>query len=81
MTAPLDKRFNPKKEDPDWYKDESKAPKTIAAKIDVELEQQILMIRKDLMSEKMAQLGAISVPYEGERRGKNQLRVFGQSTG
>lgn len=61
-------RFKQKKEDPEWYKDESKAPKNIAIKIDAELEQQILMIRKELMNEKMAQIGAISIQYECERR-------------
>lgn len=62
-------RFKQKKDDPDWYKDESKAPKNIPAKIDAQSEQQILMIRKELMNEKMAQIGAISIQYECERRG------------
>lgn len=34
-----------------------------------ETEQQILIIRKELMNEKMAQIGAISIQYEFERRG------------
>ena len=37
--------------------------------MDAELEQQILIIRKELMNEKMAQIGAISIQYECERRG------------
>ena len=61
-------RFKQKKDDASWYKDESKAPKNVAVKIDVELEQQILIIRKELMNEKMAQIGAISIQYECERR-------------
>ena len=62
-------RFKQKKDDPDWYKDQSKAPKNIAVKTDAEMEQQILIIRKELMNEKMAQIGAISIQYECERRG------------
>lgn len=62
-------RFKQKKEDIDWYKDESKAPKNIAVKTEAAMEQQILIIRKELMNEKMAQIGAISIQYECERRG------------
>jgi putative transposase len=62
-------RFKQKKDDASWYKDESKAPKNIAVKTEAEMEQQILMIRKELMNEKMAQIGAISIQYECERRG------------
>jgi len=62
-------RFKQKKDDPGWYKDESKAPKNIAVKTEAETEQQILIIRKELMNEKMAQIGAISIQYECERRG------------
>ena len=61
-------RFKQKKDDPGWYKDESKAPKNITRKTESELEQQILIIRKELMNEKMAQIGAISIQYECERR-------------
>jgi putative transposase len=61
-------RFNQKKADQIWYKDESKAPKKVAKKIATETEQQILLIRKELMQEKMAQIGAISIQYEFERR-------------
>lgn len=63
------KRFEQRKDATDWYKDESKAPKNIARKLDEELVQQILIIRKELMNEKMAQIGAISIQYECERRG------------
>ena len=62
-------RFKQKIDAPDWYKDESKAPKNICIKTDAELGQQILLIRKELMNEKMAQIGAISIQYECERRG------------
>jgi putative transposase len=62
-------RFKQKKGAPNWHNDESKAPKTIAKKVNIETEQQIIIIRKDLMNEKMAQIGAISIQYECERRG------------
>ncbi|GAC1590205.1 MAG: hypothetical protein NVS3B8_03980 [Chitinophagaceae bacterium] len=52
-----------------WFKDESKAPKKINNTLDAEIEKQILFIRKELMNEKMAQIGAISIQYECERRG------------
>ncbi len=37
-------RFKQKKDDPGWYKDESKAPKYIAVKTEAEIEQQILIV-------------------------------------
>ena len=43
-------RFKQKKDEIDWYKDESKAPKNIAVKTEAEMEQQILIIRKELMN-------------------------------
>ena len=62
------KRFNEKK-DSDWFKDLSKAPLNIQKTLTEEIEQHILLIRKDLMNEKMAQIGAISIQYEFEKRG------------
>lgn len=62
-------RFRQKKDAANWYIDQSKAPKTVAKKIPGQTEQQILLIRKELMHEKMAQFGAISIQYECERRG------------
>lgn len=62
-------RFKQKKQDSNWYKDESKAPKNTSQKLDAYVKQQILIIRKELMKEKMAQIGAISIQYECERRG------------
>lgn len=62
-------RFKQKKDAANWYIDESKAPKTAAKKIPDQTERQILLIRKELMHEKMAQFGAISIQYECERRG------------
>jgi hypothetical protein len=52
-----------------WFEDESKAPKKVNSTLDAEIEKQILFIRKELMNEKMAQIGAISIQYECERRG------------
>lgn len=63
--------INRYKDDPngEWYKDKSKAPKKRNRKLSEETEQQIISIRKDLEEEKMAQVGAISIQYEFERRG------------
>ena len=56
-----------------WFKDESKAPKKVSGILAPQAEQQILFIRKELMNEKMAQIGAISIQYECERRGINPI--------
>ena len=61
------KRFN-EKNAVDWFKDESKAPRKTSIKLAEEIEQQILLIRKELMQEKMSQIGAISIQYEFEKR-------------
>ena len=37
--------------------------------MEAETEQQILIIRKELMNEKITQIGAISIQYKFERRG------------
>jgi hypothetical protein len=65
-------RYNNRK-DEDWYKDFSKAPIKTNKKIDDEIEQQILLIRQELMNEKMSQIGAISIQYEFEKRGIKPL--------
>lgn len=56
-----------------WYQDESKAPKKRNQTLSRETEQQILLVRKELAKEKMAQIGAISIQYEFERRGIKPL--------
>ena len=66
------KRFNEKK-DSNWFKDLSKTPLNIKSTLTEETEQQILLIRRDLMNEKMAQIGAISIQYEFEKRGIKPL--------
>jgi len=63
------KRYNQDPGNSNWFEDESKAPKKTNGKLAAETEHQILLIRKDLMKEKMAQIGAISIQYECERRG------------
>lgn len=63
--------INRYKDDPkgEWYKDKSKAPKKRNRKLTEGTEQQIILIRKELEDEKMAQVGAVSIQYEFERRG------------
>jgi transposase InsO family protein len=63
------KRYKSHPSDINWFKDESKAPKKVNSTLNGELEKKILFIRKELMNEKMAQIGAISIQYEFERRG------------
>ena len=53
----------------DWWVEQSRAPINRAKKTNSELIGQILQIRRELMNEKMAQTGAISVLYELQRRG------------
>ncbi|MEP7317286.1 MAG: integrase core domain-containing protein [Panacibacter sp.] len=67
------KRYKTNPDDVNWYEDESKAPKNVTNTLDAETEKQILFIRKELMNEKMAQTGAISIQYECERRGIKPL--------
>ena len=52
-----------------WFLDESKDTKQTNPSIDAEMEQHVLLIRNDLVKEKMEQIGAISIQYECEKRG------------
>src|SRR5882672_10864307 len=63
------KRYRSNSDKPNWFEDQSKAPKNIKSVLGIETEQHILQIRQELMKEKMAQIGAISIQYECERRG------------
>lgn len=63
------KRFNDRTGDDHWFKDQSKAPVNANRVLASETMHQILHIRKELMNEKMSQIGAISIQYECERRG------------
>jgi putative transposase len=67
------KRYTANPDSINWFEDQSKAPKKTTLSIAPETEQQILLIRKELMQEKMAQIGAISIQYEFERRGIKPL--------
>lgn len=63
------RRFSVNTASSDWFKDESKAPKKPRARYTEELEQNIVAVRHYLEEQKMAQVGAISIQYELERRG------------
>jgi putative transposase len=63
------KRYTSDPNAPDWFKDASKRPKKVKRCFDEELVFKILQIRKYLENERMAQIGAISIQYEFERRG------------
>lgn len=67
------KRYKNNSGDENWFTDESKAPKKVSSTLATETEHQILLIRHELMNEKMAQIGAISIQYEFERRGIKPL--------
>jgi transposase len=67
------KRYKKNPDAVNWFEDESKAPKKTSSTLATETERQILFIRKELMNEKMAQIGAISIQYECERRGIKPL--------
>ena len=63
------KRYKSNPADVNWFEDRSKAPKKVSGTLEQQTEHQILFIRKELMKEKMAQIGAISIQYECERLG------------
>ena len=64
------KRYENGKED--WYKSESKAPKNPDG-IDNDIENMILNIRKDLMEEKFAQIGAQVIRWKLESLGIDNI--------
>lgn len=66
-------RFSSRTDDDHWYQDRSKAPLKVTNSLSSQLENQIIDIRIELMNEKMAQTGAISIQYECERRGIKQI--------
>ncbi len=63
------KRYTNRSHEQKWFENESKAPKKVNKTTDTEMEHHILEIRQELMKEKMAQTGAISIQYECARRG------------
>lgn len=62
-------RYEANPDTDDWYKDESKAPKSKPSKISREQEDQLIAIRESLENKQYAQTGAISIQYEFERKG------------
>ncbi len=62
-------RYERRSSESDWFKDESKAPKNVQRSLSEEITNEILSIRKDLVQQKMAQIGALSIQYEFKRRG------------
>ncbi|HMG16483.1 MAG TPA: integrase core domain-containing protein [Saprospiraceae bacterium] len=53
----------------EWYKDHSKAPINKPTKVVSEIEERIILVREYLENQMYAQIGAISIQYEFERRG------------
>ena len=62
-------RYEANREESEWYKDHSKAPRHKPNKISTEQENQIIAIRASLENQQYAQTGAISIQYEFERKG------------
>ena len=61
------KRF--KSGDPDWYKDQSRAPKNSPKRISQADEQRIIEVRKNLESQPFAQTGASAIKWELSKSG------------
>ena len=61
-------RYKNNSGDINWFLDHCKAPHKPHVSLESEMEQNILLIRRELMNEKMAQTGAVSIQYEFERR-------------
>ena len=57
--------------DPDWYKDQSKAPHTRPAAISEIERQRIISTRKRLESQKFAQTGASAIKWELSKSGSS----------
>jgi putative transposase len=62
------KRYQARTDENSWYLDNSKAPKKNPTKIDSDLEQQILDIRRELDGRNYSQIGAIAIQYEFHHR-------------
>ena len=65
------KRYNPK--DENWFKDQSRANRTIHNKTDKEIETLICNIRKKLFATKYSQIGAFSIQWELKKMGLKKL--------
>ena len=55
--------------DPDWYKDQSRAPKNSPKRISQTDEQRIIEVRKNLESQPFAQTGASAIKWELSKSG------------
>lgn len=61
-------RYKAEPNNEEWYQDRSKAPYKTNVSLEAHTEQNILLVRQELMDEKMAQTGALSIQYEFEKR-------------
>jgi len=59
----------------DWYKEESRAPKSQSIRISGMIENSVIEIRKSLSSNSYSQKGATSILYEMKRLGLNTTSV------
>ena len=57
--------------DPDWYKDQSKAPNTRPTALSEIDKQRIISVRERLESQKFAQTGASAIKWELSKSGLN----------
>lgn len=63
------KRYEAANGQGNWYKDQSRAPKTKPTKVAASLEQQVLDARQRLERQGIAQTGAIAISYELRNQG------------
>lgn len=69
-------RYDANKENPNWFVDYSKAPKSKPTKIGTITEEQLLDIRKQLQNRNYSQIGAIAIQYECRKQGLPILPVW-----
>lgn len=62
-------RHKKKSDDPNWYRDKSRAPNSRPTKIKPHIEERILLVRKALEDCNYAQTGAIAIQYEFQALG------------
>ena len=64
------------KTNPDWFKDQSKAPHIITAKVDEDVENLVISVRKRLEDIKYAQIGANNIQWEIKKLDIEPLPVW-----
>lgn len=69
-------RYRVQKGHEEWYKGESKAPKTKPSRIDNGIEQQVICARKKLEKQRRAQTGAIAIQYAMYNLGQSPPPVW-----